>query len=290
MPMLLPPPPGPGPFVLGMDMGGTHFRGVLLDLAGNAGKVGRMEVPETVPDRIRLPVQIALASGAGAIGLAVAGVVENGVVGASVNLGLADVDFGALLNTPGVPAVVVNDAVAAGVAEARYVDPTGAGLTLYLSVGTGIGGALIQGGEPVHGTRRAVGEVGHVVIDPHGPRCGCGRTGCWETFCGGRALAAAAAPGTIDELVARDDPAWIRAVEMFALGLDNLCVALAPDLIVLGGGVMARRGPVAEAYLAVTRTLRWGRGIDVTTAALGDDAGVIGAAQLASRLLAPLDA
>ncbi len=247
-------------------------------------------MPESVDDRTRLPVQIALASGAGAIGLAVAGVVENRVVHDSVNLGLAGVEYGSLLDTLGVPAVVVNDAVAAGTAEAQHLDPTGAGLTLFLSIGTGIGGALLQRGEPVRGRRRAVGEVGHMVIDPKGPRCGCGRAGCWETLCSGKALAAAAAPGTIDELVARGDPAWIRAVEMFALGLDNLCIALAPDLIILGGGVMARRGPVAAAYLAATRTLRWGRGIDVTTAVLGDDAGAIGAAQLALPLLEPLTA
>ena len=246
-------------------------------------------MPDSVDDRTRLPVRVALASGAGAIGMAVAGVVEDRVLHDSVNLGLAGVDYGALLDTLGVPAVVVNDAVAAGTAEAQYVDPTGLPLTLFVSIGTGIGGALLQRGEPVQGTRRAVGEVGHMVIDPNGPRCGCGRSGCWETFCSGKALAAAAAPGTIDEMVARSDPAWIRAVEMFALGLDNLCIALAPDVIILGGGVMARRGPVAAAYLAATRTLRWGRGIGVVTAALGDDAGAIGAAQLALQLLERFD-
>ena len=270
-------------------MGGTRFRGILLDLAGNAGKVGRMEVPETVTDRIRLPVQIALASGAGAIGLAVAGVVENGVVRNSVNLGMVDVDFGLQMRAHGLSAVVVNDAVAAGVAEARHAATRGERCVLYVSVGTGIGGALVLDGEPVGGPRPA-GEVGHMVVDPDGPACGCGRSGCWETFCGGRALAEAAAAGSIDELVERNDPAWTLAVQIFALGLDNLCMALAPDLVILGGGVMARNGPVARAYLEVIPTLRWGRGIRFATAALGDDGGALGAALLAGRLLAPLDA
>jgi glucokinase len=135
-----------------------------------------------------------------------------------------------------------------------------------------------------------------MVIHPDGPACGCGRHGCWETFSSGRALDRAAAlvlrgdgrePSARDLVKAAEHGnqaaagALSRAASDFALGVNNICAILNPDLIILGGGVFARGGLVSKAYLAAAAQLRWGAATRIARSRLGDRAGLIGAALLA---------
>lgn len=232
-----------------------------------------------------------------AIGLAVAGTVSTGVLTWSANLGLDGVDFGSQLRAAtGRPTTVLNDARAAALAEARVGAGVGAATVLMVTVGTGIGGGLVVDGRLYTGTEHA-GEIGHILLDPQGPRCGCGHHGCWERLAGGVALdasgdelplerptrhtgaAALAAAATRGDPTAKD--LLRRHATAFARGLDTLCAVLAPHMLILGGGIIARPGPVREAYLAAARTLRWHRG-QTRPAMLGDDAGVRGAALAAA--------
>jgi glucokinase len=284
-----------GPRILGIDMGGTTIRAGLLDSTGRMVDTVRVALPTDLGQRRLIPLQVAQSfAPVDGIGFAVAGTVDSGVIRWTANLGLDGTDVGAMLSevTAG-PVIVVNDARAAGLAEARHAAGDRAGMVLVITVGTGIGGAIIIDGQPWNGTGQA-GEVGHMMVVADGPPCGCGNRGCWETLCGGRALDRAAAAlgrpaATAADLAAAaatDERARTvvdRAAADFARGLDNLCAVLAPHAIVLGGGILARGGVIARAYLAAAQNLRWVNGVSITPSSLGDDAGLIGAALLAAQ-------
>ena len=136
---------------------------------------------------------------------------------------------------------------------------------IYVGLGTGIGGALVCGGVLQRGANGFAGEIGHVVIDPSGPSCPCGRRGCWERFASGTALAAQAAALGLD---GEDGAALLAAAgsagatdahrqlvddftRWLAIGLVNLTNVFDPAQIVLGGGVMDS----ASVLLGPTR--RW---------------------------------
>jgi glucokinase len=231
--------------------------------------------------------------------MAVAGTVRDGVLTWSPNLGLHDVPFARMLREEtGVPAVLLNDAKAAGLAEARIGAGIGRSHVLVLTLGTGIGGALIHDGRLVQGTGDA-GEVGHMRLWEDGVPCGCGRVGCWETRIGGRALERAAiellGPGedapvaTMQSLAGPGHDGARRIIESaardFGRGGDALCAVLAPEVIVIGGGMAARRDLVVTSYLGQISAGRWSGRAEVTLSSLGDDAGQLGAALHAVDLI-----
>ncbi|MQA96777.1 MAG: ROK family glucokinase [Streptosporangiales bacterium] len=218
----------------------------------------------------------------------------------------------------GLPVVVENDANAAAWAEWQI----GAGLgwthVCCVTLGTGIGGGLVINGELERGYGGTAGEFGHMTIVPGGHRCECGNRGCWEQYASGNALVREArellasespvARGLaewvggdpsrlsgplVTELAKDGDPAAIELLEeiggWLGIGLANLAAALDPGLFVIGGGVSA----AGELLLGPTRhTFRralTGRGYrpepQITQAALGNEAGMVGAALLAREAL-----
>jgi glucokinase len=284
--------------VLGMDLGGTHLRAGLLDTDGRLRGVVRHEVPADPAASAEFLVRVAEGFGdIDAAGLAIAGVVADGVVTWSAKRDLDGLPAAAVLRrvTSG-PVVVINDARAAGIAEARREARPGEHVVLALTVGTGIGGAVVIDGVPLAGTGGA-GEVGHLVIRPDGPPCRCGRQGCWETLAGGRALDRVAALTLgVDTAKAADleghadsnsaaAAALAQAATDFRTGLDNLCAVLAPHVVVLGGGILARDGVIGRAYLAAAQHMSWAGTARIVRSSLGDHAGLFGAAVLAAELL-----
>lgn len=292
---------------IGIDLGATHVRAAIVDAAGTIIAATRLRLPPDPVTRRQAATDITVGlirsnpeHQVAAVGLAVAGTVAGGVLTWSANLGLARIDYRSeLQEATGRPAVVINDARAAALAEAHHGAGVGAATMVMVTVGTGIGGGLVIGGRLHVGTGDA-GEIGHLLIDPRGPRCRCGHCGCWEQMAGGLALDAAAAAhlaacraataggqpaaASLAEAAGRGDKVAAdiigRHADLFARGLDSLCAVLAPDLLVLGGGIIARRGPIRDAYLSAARKLRWHAG-DTRTAVLGDNAGMIGAAYAA---------
>ncbi len=217
------------------------------------------------------------------------------------------------------PIVVDNDANVAGLAEYRYGAGRGESHLVLVNLGTGIGGAIVIDGVVVRGRHGIAGEFGHMMLVPGGQRCECGNRGCWEQYASGNALVREAQAlmlarspvvsdlarrvgGVAEDLTgptiteaARDGDA--TAVELFAeigrwlgLGLANLAAALDPGTFVIGGGVsLAGELLLAPTREAFRRQLT-GRGYRpearVVQAALGNEAGLIGAAVLVREAVA----
>jgi len=162
----------------------------------------------------------------------------------------------------GRPTFLNNDANACALAEMCFGSHKGRRNLIYLTFSTGMGGGIIVNGELVQGATDTGGEVGHQVLDPNGPLCGCGQRGCWEAYVGGRMVAERLKArlrggkartsmledvgGDIDKLsmrvleraVRQGDPLaleeWDQLLERLAQGIGNLIMVLNPDVIVLG--------------------------------------------------------
>lgn len=191
--------------------------------------------------------------------------------------------------------VLENDCDAAALGEAWLGGGRDARNIVYITVGTGIGAGLILDGKLYRGVGMIAGEIGHMTIEQNGILCYCGNHGCLEMLAAGPALARAYQKFSgVSDLSARDviDAAIIgdadarRVVELAAqylgTGLANLITILAPDVIVLGGGVMEHYElffPTIRATIAERVTLVPWRRVKIRPAALGANAGVIGAAK-----------
>jgi len=166
-----------------------------------------------------------------------------------------------LANAFGVEAFFDNDANGGGVAEWIFGAGAGCDNMLYLTMSTGIGGGIIANGKLLRGKAFLAGELGHIVIDSNGPKCNCGMTGCYEAFCGGRALAQRMqrelagqfehpivkfAGGKVEDIDVSSLVKAVKAKDAYAMALwDEMCVRNAqaiglllnifnPDMIVLG--------------------------------------------------------
>jgi glucokinase len=310
--------------VVGIDIGGTKLLAVRIDGDG-AVTVGPVQSsPQSGAELCRHVVECAQRLCGGqpdALGVGVAGLVDrSGRVRFAPNLqGIIGSSLGEALRTslPDFPIWIGNDATAAAWGEYAFGLGSGSSTLVMVNLGTGIGGGLVYHGELYGGADGYAGEFGHMVVDPNGPRCPCGRRGCWERFASGPGLGwlgrEAALTGQAPRLVelAGGDPESVRgehvtiaategdgpATEVMArfawwvaLGLANLADALNPDLIVVGGG-LAEAG---EVLMAPTRRafteLLGGQGqrpaVDIVVSALGPTGGAIGAGLLARRLLA----
>lgn len=179
-----------------------------------------------------------------------------------------------------------NDANCFALAELGFGAARGAGLAFGVILGTGVGGGVVLGGPPrVHrGPHGIAGEWGHVVIDPAGPACYCGRRGCVETYLSGPAIERrhAARTGRSQPLAEIDDPATLAEVaELFGRSLAIVVNVLDPDVIVLGGGVSNLASLYDEGLRALHRHVFDDEPrVRVEKHALGDSAGVFGAALL----------
>jgi glucokinase len=183
---------------------------------------------------------------------------------------------------------LINDARAFGLAEHRLGAGRGASTMVGLTLGTGVGGCVVVDGRLLLAHDGAVGELGHQTIDPDGPWCGCGNRGCLEAFARADQIAAACGTATAEEAVERARAGDARAVAGLAdvgrylgIGIANLVVILAPDRVVLGGGIGAAtdllRGPI-EAELRRRVAVTSLDLVEIVPAELGTWAGAIGAA------------
>ena len=218
----------------------------------------------------------------------------------------------------GLPVVVENDANASAWAEVRAGAARGVDDVVVVNLGTGIGGAVVSEGRLRRGRYGLAGEFGHMTVVPGGHRCECGNRGCWEQYASGNALTREARelvvaespvaealcqevggdPGLItgslvSELARKGDRACRELMEetgtWLGMGLANLAAAFDPELFVIGGGVSETGGLLLDpARRAFAKGLT-GRGYRpearVVAAALGNEAGVIGAADLAREAL-----
>ena len=255
------------------------------------------------------------------VGIGIAGLVDSsGVLRFSPNLAAASgADVGALVTSrlagplAGAEVRAHNDATCAALAELVLGAARGVRDGLVVTLGTGIGGALIVGGHVHAGAHGFGGEVGHMVVDPNGPACPCGNRGCWERYASGGGLARlareAALAGTLHEAVrlAGGNPELVTGEHVTAaaaagdadalrvmgelgwwvgLGLANLVALFDPEWIVLGGGLAHAGEMLLEPSRRALAALVEGDGardvVPVLEAGLGEQAGAVGAA-LAAR-------
>jgi len=192
---------------------------------------------------------------------------------------------GALL---GLPAFLINDARAFGLAELRLGAGRGASSMIGLTLGTGVGGVVAVDGRVLQGHDGTAGEIGHQTIEPDGPWCGCGNRGCLEAFARADQIAAACGTASAEEGIARARAGDIRATEGIAqvarylgIGIANMVVVISPDRIVIGGGISAAAdlllGPIQDELRRRVQTTSLDE-VEIVTAELGTWAGAIGAA------------
>ena len=314
----------PSPRVLAFDAGGTKLLGGVVDAEGVVhhrvrlpiAGAGREELLAIFADTARELRRIA--PDAVAVGFGIPSLIDHGrgLSVQSVHLPLDDLAFGEVMQKRiGIPVAWDNDTNLALLAEHRLGAAQGASQVLMLTVGTGIGGAIVLDGELYRGSVGAAGELGHVAVDLDGPPCqgGCPGRGCLEVVASGSAIgreaatAAAVAPESglgravasgrapvgelVTELAHAGDAAAQSVLELvgrrLGVGVVNLVHIFNPEIVVLGGGAMAAgdyllapaRAVVAERGLRPSRDL-----VRVVAATLGDDAGMVGAALAASEL------
>jgi glucokinase len=224
------------------------------------------------------------------------------------------VDFKAgVTGATGVTRIVIdNDATCAALAEWMLGAAVGASDALVVTLGTGIGAGIVAGGSVLRGAHGYAGEAGHMVVDPSGPLCSCGRRGCWERYASGSGLARlareAATAGRLEAVMAlaRGDAESVRgehvteaaaagdpgALEVMAelgwwiaLGLANLTAILDPSVIVIGGGLVGAGDlllePTRIAYEEILYAGHQRPTVAIVPALLGEEAGAVGAALMA---------
>jgi glucokinase len=322
---------------LGIDVGGTKILGLALDADGLVLAEEKMATPrwsasetgggpggEAVIDAIagiadRLLADLgADAQGVVSAGVGVPGLVDDdGVLHYAPNLpGGADLEVHRRLTErlDSVRVVVDNDATCAAVGEWAMGAASGATDAVVVTLGTGIGGGLVVGNRVARGAHGFAGEIGHMVVDPSGPPCPCGRRGCWERFASGSGLGRlareAAHAGRLDEVLRRrgGDPEAVRAEDVtaaaaagdggalavmeelgwwLAVGLANLANILDPSVFVLGGGLVDALDlviePVRTSFDSLVEGRRGTTQVTISLAALGERAGAIGAGLLARQ-------
>ncbi|MFE5720770.1 ROK family protein [Streptomyces erythrochromogenes] len=302
--------------VIALDVGGTGMKAALVAADGTLlhearRATGRERGPDAVVETIQDFAAELLATGrerfgraASAAGVAVPGIVDadNGIAVYAANLGWRDVPLRALLTgrLGGIPVALGHDVRTGGLAEGRIGAGRGADRFLFVPLGTGIAGAIGIAGRIEAGAHGYAGEIGHIVVRPGGPDCGCGQRGCLETLASAAAVsrawaAASGDPGAdaadcakaVASGDARAGEVWLSAVGALADGLVTAITLLDPRTLIIGGG-LAEAGETLFTPLrkAVEERVTFQRLPHIVPAALGDTAGCLGAGLLAWDLLA----
>ena len=309
---------------IGFDVGGTGVQVGVVNALGEilckGNMVTRTDIPVAAQIKAMADCALDTLDRSGytldevkSLGAGLPGVVDprTGHIAFCPNLGWKDVDFaGEMRKYIDKPVFMDNDATVAGLAENVAGVSAGAHSSVFLTLGTGVGGGIVIGGKVWSGAHGVGSEIGHMVIELDGERCNCGNRGCLERYCSATAiiLAARAAVGEYPDSAimtkCEGDPMKINAkvvfdaakegdalglklfndyVKALAHGIVNIIHFLDPEVIALGGGVSkagdflldALRGEVAK--LVMYKTMPYAR---IELARLGPDAGIIGAAML----------
>jgi len=318
-------------YILGIDLGGTKVMAAVFDgdhkiISRARAKTQAWRDDEDVFHTIAATARRALTS-AGieavdlrAIGIGAPGPLDpdTGYIIESSNMQFRNFPLGPRLTEAfGCPAAVDNDVNAGTYGEFKHGAAQRARNVLGMFVGTGIGGGLIINGALYHGFSKNAGEIGHIIIDTGGPRCGCGNRGCLEALASRTAITRdirrqikRGVKTSVKPLLKRETDmlsggdlkkayragdklvmkVMHRAAKMIGIGIGSLVNVLAPEVVVLGGGVIEAMGDDFLARIDLsTREIAVEfatKDLQLVRAALGDDAGVIGAAMLARERLA----
>jgi glucokinase len=302
--------PGRGPATrhLGLDLGGTNLKWTVVEHDADDWRVldrGHVPTRSGGPEAI-VPQLAEVGRAAIERWPAADGAPEISTAGIGVP-GLYDPRTGAtrfLVNIPGpwdgypvagpvatelgVPVALINDARAFGLAELRLGAGRGASSMVGLTLGTGVGGVIAVDGKVHQGHDGTAGEIGHQTIDPDGPSCNCGNHGCLEAFTRADRIAEACGTSTAEEAVEQARSGDAAALEglrrigrYLGIGIGNMITVIAPDRVVIGGGIAAAADLLLPEIRAEIRRRVLTTSVDmveIVTAELGTWAGAMGAA------------
>ncbi len=304
---------------VGIDIGGTKLLAIRLETDGGVVADEMAAAPRTGEELVEEVLAAARRLTEGhpsSVGVGVPGLVdkEGRLVFAPNLQGAAGSGLGAAFRAaqPGCRFWIGNDATAACWAEHERGAGRGFSDMLMVTLGTGIGGGIVSGSRLIEGANRYAAEFGHMVIDPNGPPCPCGKRGCWERFASGSGLGRlareAAVAGSAGDLVdmaggdpeavkgehvtaaaAAGSPAAVEIMNRFAwwvaVGLANLTNLFDPEVIVLGGGLVQAGDvllePTRRAFLELVEAATVRPPVQILAASLGPEAGAVGAGLLA---------
>jgi glucokinase len=304
---------------IGIDVGGTKINSFRVARDGEI--LDRKNIPTPADDAEAMLAQMTDLAGAMltddviAVGVGAAGLVDaaDGVLRFAPNLPWRDLPIAARMREAlGLPCQVDNDASMAAYGEFRFGAGRGYLHMLLVTVGTGIGGGIISDGRLFRGAHGFASEIGHIIVEPGGPRCGCGNLGCWEQVAAGRAIdrlgreAAREHPDSPLVRLAGGDPEKVTgrlvtqaaqegdetAIGVLAAvgrrlgeGIAGLVNILDPQIVVVGGGAIVAGDllldPARVAFIDAVEAPEHRPRVPIAAAQLGNDAGAVGAATLA---------
>jgi glucokinase len=308
-----------GAQAVGIDVGGTKTAALRVS---SEGEVLARAVRPTPADDMQATLDVMIETGrtvlgpdVRAVGIGAAGLVESGTgrLRFAPNLAWRNaplVDH--VWETLGLPAIANNDNNVAAWGEFRMGAARGHRHVLFVGAGTGIGGGIIADGSLLRGAHGFAAEVGHIIVEPDGPLCGCGNRGCWEQVASGHAITRAGRdasrqhPTSMIARLSGGDPSKVsgplvseaaragdtvargiltQVGERLGEGLAGLANVLDPEVVVVGGGAIEAGELLLEpARIAFSRSIEAPAHrppIPFLAAELGTDAGAIGAALLA---------
>jgi glucokinase len=298
---------------LGLDLGGTNIKVVVVEHDAGGWRVLERDQVSTPaadgPDRVvaRLAEigaeSIGRRPGVSSVGIGIPGLYDpaTGTTRFLVNVPgewAGKAVAGPVGDALGVPAALINDARAFGLAELRLGAGRGSRAMIGLTLGTGVGGVIAIDGRVYQGHDGTGGELGHQTLDPEGPTCGCGNRGCLEAYARADRIAEACGAPTVERAINRARAGDQRAIaglervgRYLGVGVANMITVITPDRVVIGGGVAAAADLLLETIRDEVRRHVFTTsldGVEIVAAELGTWAGAIGAAihgaeQLATR-------
>ena len=304
---------------IGIDVGGTKINAFRVTRDGTvAERTSRPTPADDEAATLSAMVELArslLTPDVIAVGVGAAGMIDSkeGVLGFAPNLAWRNLPIAERMRDAlGLPCQVDNDASMAAYGEFRFGAGRGYRHLLLVTVGTGLGGGIVSDGRLFRGANGFASEIGHIIVEPGGPLCGCGNHGCWEQVAAGRAidrmgreearehehsilrrLAGGDPDQVTGELVTQaakqgDDAAkriLAEAGRRLGQGIAGLVNVLDPQVVVVGGGAIVAGDllldPARAAFLDAVEGPEYRPRVPIVPAELGNDAGAVGAATLA---------
>jgi glucokinase len=308
-----------GGSAIGLDVGGTKINAFRVARDGRVHARRTVATPAHDPDAtIASMIQVSLdllTDDVVAVGVGAAGLVDaaEGVLRFAPNLAWRNLPIAARMREAlGLPCQLDNDANVAAWGEWRFGAGRGYRHMLLVALGTGIGGGIVAGRRLFRGAHGFAAEIGHIIVEPDGPLCGCGNRGCWEQVASGHAIgrlgreAAREHPDSVLTSLAGGDPDAVTgatvghaahegdpmAIEILREvgrrlgdGIAGLVNVLDPQVVVVGGGAVragdALLEPARKRCAAAIEGAAYRPRVPIVEAVLGNDAGAIGAATLA---------
>jgi len=304
---------------VGIDVGGTKIAAMRVEPDGRIAAREQVDTPaddmtatlDAMVETARAVIDPTVA----AVGVGAAGLVSfsTGTLAFAPNLAWRDAPITRHVSTAlGLPTVTDNDANVAAWGEHRAGAGRGVSDLLLVTVGTGIGGGIVAGGSLFRGAHGFAAEIGHIIVEPGGPLCGCGNYGCWEQVASGHAItragrdAAHQYPNSVIAQLAGGDPDAVngpvvtRAAQQgdqlaigilsevgrrLGEGIAGLVNVLDPEVVIVGGGAVAAGDlliePARVGFRDAVEAVEHRPEVPIVPATLGNDAGAVGAALLA---------